>query len=118
MRTFQAIIVALVLSIALFVPGIVQAFSFDLYPTTDNTASGTYCGVCPTFELPENVYGGYVVLLDALGDLTNPTTWRNVVIFGETVIGGILKGTTNFGDLDIQLLSKGCASGIATDISC
>src|SRR5262245_20715569 len=100
MKTIQAIIVMLILSIALFVPGMVHAFSFDLYPTTNNTASGTYCGVCPTFELPEDVYGRYVVLLEPLGDLTNPNTWRNVVIFGDTVVGGILQGTTNFGDLD------------------
>jgi len=118
MKTFQAIIVALVLSIALFIPGIVQAFSFDLYNTTNNTANGTTCGICPTLELPEDVYGGYVVLLNALGDLTNPTTWRNVVVFGNTVIGGILQGTMSFGDLDVQLLSRGCASGISTDISC
>jgi len=64
------------------------------------------------------VYGGYVVLLDPLGSLIDPTTWRDVVVFGSTVIGGILQGTSDFGDLDVQLLAKGCFSGIATDISC
>jgi len=118
MRIVQAITLTLMLSMALFLPGVSQAFTFDLYQTLENTPSGTECNICSVLELPEDVYGGYVVLLESLGSLIDPTTWRNVVVFGSDIIGGILQGTDVFGDLDVQLLSKGCASGIATDISC
>jgi len=119
MRIIQAVALTLMLSIALFVPAVAQAFTFNLYETVENTPSGTACDICSILELPEDVYGGYVVLLEsALGSLADRTTWSDVVVFGSTTSGGILQGTDTFGDLDIQLLSKGCNTGTASDISC
>jgi len=120
MRTIQAIVVVLMLSLALFVPGIAQAFSLDLYETLENTPSGTACDICSIISLSDQTYGGYVVLLDPLGTLTNPTTWSDVLVFGSTSVDGILQAVNGgvFDYLKVQLLSKGCASGISTDISC
>jgi len=120
MRTIQAIVVVLMLSLALFVPGIAHAFTLDLYETLNNTPSGTACDICSIISLPAQTYGGYVVLLDPLGTLTNPTTWSDVLVFGTSSVSGILQAANSsiFDYLDVQLLSKGCASGISTDISC
>ena len=68
MRTIQAtVIILMLMSLALFVPGIAQAFSFDLYETLENTPSGTACEICTILTLPEQVYNGYIVLLDPSG---------------------------------------------------
>jgi len=118
MRTIQAIVILLMLSLALFVPGIAQAFSFDLYETLQNTPSGTSCEICSILQLPEQVYSGYIVLLDSSGTLTDTSTWSDVVVFGTTASNGILQTFPDFGATSVQLLSKGCSSGISTDISC
>lgn len=126
MRIFLAIVITLMLSVALFVPGISHAFSLDLYETLNNTSSGTPCDLCPVLTLPSNIastqpYEGYLVLLDSGGVITNPNTWSDVIAFGDTnVVGGLLQPSTDINAIatSFQVLSIGCASGISTDISC
>ena len=94
------------------------AFTFDLFETVENTATGTPCDVCSVLELPEAVQGGYVILFETdAGTLEDPTTWSDVVVFGNEVVNGILHASdATVGQ--VQLLSEGCQSGQAGDVSC
>jgi len=95
-----------------------RAFTLDLFETIENTATGAPCDLCPAHELPALVQGGYVVLFEsAAGSLTDPTTWSDVVIFGNEILAGILQGGAGMVG-QVQLLSKGCETGQASDISC
>jgi len=119
-RIARAITVALVvMSVALFVPGIAGAFTMNLYETLENTPSGTACEICSILTLPALVQGGYVILFEnASGSLTDATTWSDVVIFGTNSTAGILQGDNTSTAPYVQLLSDGCASGVDGDISC
>ena len=104
--------------VLLFGPLQTGAFTFDLFETIGNTATGTPCEICSVLELPELVQGGYVILFETdAGSLEDPTTWSDVVVFGSEVVNGILQAVDATVAM-VQLLSDGCQSGKDGDVSC
>jgi len=105
----------LLFSLTLFLlAGTAQAFTFDVYETTDNTAAGPACENCPfqlLFPNSENLRG-WVILMES-GDPTNPIDQANTLLWGDAV--HIFGGTELPG---IRIFSDGCTSGIEGDITC
>jgi PEP-CTERM motif len=113
MRNTIVFALALVASMALFLPSAAQAFTFDLYETIENTADGTPCEYCPAQLLPENVVDGWVILMESSGDPTDQSLWSDAVHFFDYT-DEIEEVTLQY----IQILSDGCRSGDEGDVSC
>jgi len=113
MRNTVVAVLALVASMALFLPSTAQAFTFNLYETIENTADGTPCEYCPAQLLPEDVVDGWLILLESSGDQTDQSLWSDAVHFFDYT-DEIEEVTLQY----IQILSDGCRSGDEGDVSC
>lgn len=79
----------------------------DLY---EEDANGNPSEIGWLVPLPSEVGSGTIVILEPGGDLNDPTTWSDMLIFGSGVPNQLVR--------TVQLVSDGCNTGIEGDLSC
>jgi hypothetical protein len=90
-----------------------EPFTFDLYETTDNTATGPACEACLPTGLPGVPTFGWVILMES-GDPTNTIDQANTLLWGDAVHIFTVHELPA-----IQIFSDGCTAGIDSgDVSC
>jgi len=85
----------------------------------ESDLAGNPAEVGPIHLLPNVVTSGYVILFEDLLTFspTNPSTWSDVLVFGDDVVDGILQASPATAT-HMQFLSDGCGSNIEGDVSC